>query len=63
MFSLYGQNGQIAHGIREYMCDTKDDVKDLPVNISPGSMAFIIDTGDLYILNHSREWVLLDDKD
>lgn len=37
MFSLYGQNGQVAHGIREFICDTKDDVKDLPVNVSPGS--------------------------
>ena len=44
---------------KEYVLDTKNDL----VNINtgeccPGSIAYIIDSKELYILNSKKEWVL-----
>jgi len=30
----------------------------VPTNVIPGSLAFVIETSKLYILNHKEEWIL-----
>lgn len=58
MISLYKQDGEVIYGIKEFFLDSEDDVKDLPVTIRSGSIAIIIPTGEKYILNGLKEWVL-----
>ncbi len=41
---------------RLYLCDTAADVKVLPQEDAPGSLAVVADGGDLCLLDHSRTW-------
>lgn len=47
----------------ELICDTEADVATLPTTaeqgVRPGSMAVVTETGNLYILNNARNWVVL----
>ena len=43
--------------IQEYVLDTEADLKDLPIDLPMGSVAFIIETGTLYMFNSKREWI------
>lgn len=58
MINLYKQDGETLYGIKEYLLDTVDDLSSLPDNIRIGSSALILSTGDLYILNGEKKWVL-----
>lgn len=56
---LIKQGSRTDYNYKEYVLDTKDDL----VNINtgeccPGSIAYIIDSKELYILNSKKEWVL-----
>jgi hypothetical protein len=59
MISLYRQDGETLYGIKEFILDSEDDVKDLPTHkkVHVGSTALVIPTGTLYMLNGSHEWV------
>lgn len=59
MISLYRQDGETLYGIKEFLLDSEDDVKNLPVDpkVHVGSTALIIPTGTLYMLNGSRQWI------
>lgn len=59
MFSLYKQDGETLYGVKEFMCDTAADVADLPINIRPGSLAMVIPTSEIYVLNSQKKWVIL----
>lgn len=41
---------------KEFICDTDDDVKDLPQCVS-GSTALVPSSGKVYIVNASGHWV------
>ena len=56
MIALLSENGKPAYGICEYVCDSADDVESLP-KAPMGSTAFVIATGDVYMINSSKEWV------
>lgn len=56
MYNIYSNRGQIAYGITEFTVDTEADVKTLPINCTPGSTAFVIETSKYYKLNNSRQW-------
>ncbi len=46
-------------GINEYICDSHADLEKIPKDtLSMGSMAFIIDSEEIYILNSKKEWVI-----
>ena len=56
---LVKQGSRTDYNYKEYVLDTKDDL----VNINtgeccPGSVAYIIDSKELYMLNSKKEWVL-----
>lgn len=58
MVNLYKQDGETLYGIKEYLIDSKEDLKDLPTKkIKIGSTAVMIPDGILYILNSNYEWV------
>ena len=60
MINTYSQNGEVEYGITEYTLDSRDDLEGLQKYAqyaAPGSSAFIIATGDTYMLNSLREWV------
>ena len=59
MITLYKQDGEILYGIKEFLLDSTEDIKNLPRNIHIGSSALIISTGEKYYLNGSRQWQLL----
>ena len=51
------QSGHTAYGLKEFALDTPEDLNNLPIDITPGSIAFIISTGSVYMLNNQSEWV------
>lgn len=54
-----GEIGEYLPGLRkprEFICDNEGDIANLPESIC-GSTALIIETGDIYIVNASDEWV------
>lgn len=61
MISLYKQDGEILYGIKEFLLDSAEDLKNLPKNLRSGSSALIIPTGQVYFLNGAKEWVAVGD--
>ena len=43
----------------EYIIDSPSDTSNLPTTCGWGSTAICISTGDVYVLNSSKTWVLL----
>lgn len=57
----FAANGQ-AYGYLELVCDTADDVDNLPTaknEIAVGSKCTCIETGKVYMLSNAREWIVL----
>ena len=53
------QGGRTDYNYKEYFVDTVDDKDNIDVKACcPGSVAYIISTGDVYILNNEKEWIL-----
>lgn len=59
MINLYKQDGEILYGIKEFLLDSKEDLKSLPTNIRSGSSALIIPTGEVYFLNGAKQWAMV----
>lgn len=58
MIHITKDQNHIAYNIQEYMLDFATDVENLPlVDCAPGSAAYVIETGDIYIKNGQKEWV------
>lgn len=57
MFSIFSNSGEIKYGQKEFILDFESDIKDLPTNITPGSIAFIIENSKYFMLNHQKQWV------
>lgn len=60
MLSTYKQNGKIRYGVKEYILDTIKDIASLPTDpadVKPGSIAFVVDSSETYMLNNAQTWV------
>lgn len=60
MISIISNSNKIGYGIRHYVADTYEDL--LVLNNKDevmGTTAFIIDESKYYMLNSSKEWVLV----
>ena len=58
MVNTLSINGKPIYGINEYICDEEADLEDLNnSDCLPGSTAYIIETGNVYILSGKIEWV------
>lgn len=58
MYNITANDGDVAYGVKEFACDTIDDLKELP-ECSMGSTALIIATSEVYMFNGDKEWVRL----
>lgn len=56
MYKITSNDGDTAYGIKEFACDTPEDLKNLP-SCSMGSVAIVISTAEVYMLNSKKEWV------
>ena len=56
MFTVIGNGGHTAYGIKEFVCDTIEDIDELPIDIAPGSTALVIDGTKVFMLNNQHEW-------
>ena len=57
MYSLYANDDNISYGIQKFVLDTDSDIINLPVGIKPGSSALIINSSNIYVLNHEKKWI------
>lgn len=51
------QSGHTAYGIKEFVVDTPEDVKKLPVDIPMGSAALVLSNGHVCVLGSQDNWV------
>lgn len=57
MYTINSNSGKVAHGIKKYIVDTANDILELPTkDAAPGSLAFVIDNSNYYMLNHQGQW-------
>lgn len=59
MIALKNQNGNGQFGTKKYLLDDEEDLKQLPLDENIGTVASIIETGNVYLFSpkHSK-WVL-----
>lgn len=57
MIGITKINGKVVYDLKEFVLDTAADVDNLPRNVAMGSSAFVIETGDVYMMNGNGEWV------
>lgn len=50
MYKITSNDGDIAYGVKEFACDTLEDLKTLPP-CSMGSVAIVISTAEVFMLN------------
>ena len=55
--SIMSNSGHVGYGIKEFVCDYPEDIENLPVDVKPGSAAFVVSTGTVYMINSKGEWV------
>ena len=56
MISKIKQNGTVVYGVIEFVCDTPEDLSNLPKDAAMGSTVFVISTAKTYMKNSSGEW-------
>ena len=57
MINAISINGKPVYGIYDYVCDTQEDLSFLPTGCAPGSLAYVIETGNIYVMNSLKKWV------
>ena len=59
MVSITEQSGKETTYLTEFVCDTKDDMKDLPGidKIAQGSRCIVVEPFEAYMLNSQDEWI------
>lgn len=55
--NIYSNSGHTAYGLKEFVIDSEEDIKNLPLDCPAGSAALCLSTGDVYMLNTKDEWV------
>ena len=58
-YNTLSQSGHTAYGIKEFVVDTDDDIKNLPTDGPMGSAALSIASGNVFILNSKRKWKMV----
>ncbi len=53
------EQGTIKYGIYEFVLDTENDITSIPDFSKAGSIALVIETGNVYMKNSKGEWKLL----
>lgn len=55
MHTLISHDGNPAYGLKEYVVDVPEDIKNLPKALM-GSTALVISTGEVYMIDSQGEW-------
>lgn len=56
-FRLVKQGGKLDYNYKEYFLDTENDLASVPIfDACPGSVAYVIGSGKLFMLNTNKEW-------
>ena len=58
MYKITSNDGDVAYGLKEFVCDEPEDLKDLP-SCAMGSVAIVISTAEVYMINSKKVWVKL----
>lgn len=55
---LVKQGGRSDYNYKEYYLDTAAELTEIPISACcPGSIAYVIANGEVYMLNNQKEWV------
>ena len=57
MIGIMKNSGHVTYGLKEFVVDCESDIDLLPLDCVMGSTAFIIETGEVYMINGKKEWV------
>jgi len=58
LIRIRANGNRLAHGIKKFTVDTFDEIAKINLAaVAMGSIAFVIDTSETYMLNGSRVWV------
>lgn len=49
-------SGHTAYGVKEFIVDTEEDIKNLPIDIPMGSTALVIGNSTVWCLDGQGEW-------
>lgn len=55
MINIISQSGKTTVYLKEFVIDTRDDVKDLPVTIPEGSSALCLEDSSVWVLG-TKGW-------
>jgi hypothetical protein len=58
MFKMTKSDSEIQYGVKEFVCDTIEDLKNLP-RCEMGSSAIILSESSVYVKNGAGKWVKL----
>lgn len=54
---LVKQGDSVNQGLKQYYLDTVEELNEINVdNCVPGTIAYIINTGEVYMLTNKKEW-------
>lgn len=59
MINFVARSGKTSYGVKNYLADTETDISLLPTTCAPGSTCLVAESGNTYILNNSKQWILL----
>ena len=60
MIILTSQSGKIMTYVNSYQADVEEDVEKIDLKeAAPGSSCLVLETGNVYMLNSEKQWVLL----
>jgi len=57
MYRLVENKGEEQYNLKDFVCDTAEDIEYLPTDCLMGSTAFVIATSEAYMLNSTGKWV------
>jgi hypothetical protein len=57
MIAIRKNAEDVQYNVMELTCDTEAEVATAPTKYAPGSVLFVIETSDVYMLNSEKVWV------
>ena len=59
MITLIKERDQKKYNIKEFILDDENEVSDLPTDVGVRSLAYVISSGNCYMINSEQEWKLI----
>lgn len=55
MYAVRAHDGDVEYGINEYVCDTEEELKELP-RCKMGSVALVLENSAVYVKDGNGDW-------